>query len=270
MTKTNIYESNWVDMVFEEKNREYGAFILRKKNNHYTVLAIIFAILAFGLAISAPVIIDYIKGVLPQAEKEIVIKEATVLTEPPPVDEKEPPPLDVPPPPPLKQTLQYTAPVIKPDEEVEVEAELRLDSIKDQNLSTQTQAGVDEPIDLTDLEDDGGGVVDDGAGDAILDYAEQMPVFPGGDGELQKFIVKNTIYPAFAIENKKTGTVKVSFVVQKDGRVTDAKVISKELGDGLEEEALRVVRSFPKFTPGAQNGNPAKVKMVVPIRFKLQ
>lgn len=270
MTKTNIYESNWVDMVFEDKNQAYGAFVLRKKNNHYTVLAIILAILAFGLAISAPVIIDYIKGVLPQPEKEIVIKEVNTLKEPPPVDEKEPPPVDMPPPPPLKQTLQYTAPVIKPDEEVIEEAVLNQDSLQDKNLGQRTVEGDTGAIDLTDLEDPGPGVVDDGAGDEVVDYAEQPAVFPGGPDEMQKYILKHTVYPPLAVENKTTGTVKVTFVVQKDGSISDARVVSKELGDGLEEEALRVVKSFPRFSPAKQNGNPVKLKMTVPIKFRLQ
>lgn len=101
-------------------------------------------------------------------------------------------------------------------------------------------------------------------------HVEKVPEYPGGDEAMQKFIVENVVYPKKAIKEKITGTVKVSFVVEKDGSVSGIKVSGKKVGGGCDEEAMRVVALFPKFTPGTQDGKPVKVRMTVPIKFKLQ
>lgn len=100
-------------------------------------------------------------------------------------------------------------------------------------------------------------------------HDERMPEYPGGQDSMQKFIVKNVVYPQKALKEKIQGKVYVSFEVEKDGSLSDICVISKEVGGGLEEEAIRVVKLFPKFTPGTLDGNPVKVMMTVPFKFKL-
>lgn len=102
----------------------------------------------------------------------------------------------------------------------------------------------------------------------VYDFAEVMPVFIGGPEEMQKFILNNITYPPIAIENKTVGTVKVSFIVEKDGTVTDVKTVNKEFGDGLEQESMRVVKMM-KFSPGKNNGKIVRVKMMIPIKFRL-
>ena len=96
-----------------------------------------------------------------------------------------------------------------------------------------------------------------------------MPSFPGGMGALNKYLHDNVHYPVVAQENGVQGRVTISFVVEKDGSVTDVKV-AKSVDPSLDKEALRVVRGMPRWTPGKQNGATVRVKYNVPVVFRLQ
>ena len=98
---------------------------------------------------------------------------------------------------------------------------------------------------------------------------ETMPQFPGGKLMLMKYLADNIKYPASAVKAKKQGRVIVTFIVQKDGSVTHAK-IAKSIDPKLDAEALRIVKGMPKWTPGTQNGKPVSVRYMVPVKFSLQ
>lgn len=98
---------------------------------------------------------------------------------------------------------------------------------------------------------------------------ETMPQFPGGQGVLMKYLAANIKYPASAVKAKKEGRVIVTFIVQKDGSITHAK-IAKSIDPELDAEALRIVKGMPKWTPGTQNGKPVSVRYMVPVKFSLQ
>ena len=98
---------------------------------------------------------------------------------------------------------------------------------------------------------------------------ETMPQFPGGLGVMMKYLAANIKYPASAVKAKKQGRVIVTFIVQKDGSVTHAK-IAKSVDPELDAEALRIVKGMPKWTPGTQNGKPVNVKYTLPVNFSLQ
>jgi protein TonB len=97
---------------------------------------------------------------------------------------------------------------------------------------------------------------------------ENQPEFPGGEEALVRFISMNVKYPPFARENKIEGKVYVSFIIEKDGSVTNIKVL-RGVGKSCDEEAKRVVSLFPNFIPGKQNGRAVRVQYFVPINFKL-
>ena len=103
----------------------------------------------------------------------------------------------------------------------------------------------------------------------VLTYAEQMPEFPGGDKEFHKYLVSKTKYPAEAERLNQSGTVYVRFVVDEEGRIRDAEVV-KGCGAGLDDEALRLVRLMPWWTPGRQQGQPVRVQRTLPISFRLR
>lgn len=107
-------------------------------------------------------------------------------------------------------------------------------------------------------------------GKEIFTFVEQPPGFPGGQAALNKYLANSIRYPHAAVQNNTTGTVFVSFVVTDEGEVVDIKTVGKPFGDGLEEEAKRVVNGMPKWKPGKQNGHQVNVQFNLPIRFVVQ
>ena len=107
------------------------------------------------------------------------------------------------------------------------------------------------------------------ANDKVLEKAEVMPEFPGGDQAMMDFVAKNVQYPQEARDKEISGRVLVGFVVEKDGSITDVKVV-KGIGGGCDEEAVRVVKAMPKWKPGKDKGKPVRVSYMMPFTFKLQ
>ena len=107
------------------------------------------------------------------------------------------------------------------------------------------------------------------ANDKVLEKAEVMPQFPGGDQAMMKFVSENVQYPEEAKEKEISGRVMVGFIVEKDGSISDVKVV-KGIGGGCDEEAVRVVKAMPKWKPGKEKGKPVRVSYMMPFTFKLQ
>ena len=103
----------------------------------------------------------------------------------------------------------------------------------------------------------------------VCDVTETMPQFPGGQGVMMKYLAANIKYPASAVKAKKQGRVIVAFVIQKDGSVTNARIV-RSVDPELDAEALRIVKAMPNWTPGTQDGKPVNVKYTIPIVFSLQ
>jgi protein TonB len=171
--------------------------------------------------------------------------------------------------------VKFTAPVIKKDNEVKEEDEIKLDEVEKSNkaVGAFTVEGNDEV---------GGEVLkakeeiaapeppkQQVEENKVFDVVEQMPSFPGGMGALMSWLSQNIKYPVIAAENGVQGRVIVQFVVEKDGSITDVKV-AKSVDPSLDKEASRVVSAMPKWTPGKQNGSAVRVKYTVPVTFKLQ
>ena len=107
------------------------------------------------------------------------------------------------------------------------------------------------------------------ANDKVLEKAEVMPEFPGGEQAMMKFVAENVQYPEEAKEKEISGRVMVGFIVEKDGSISDVKV-AKGIGGGCDEEAVRVVKAMPKWKPGKEKGKPVRVSYMMPFTFKLQ
>jgi len=198
----------------------------------------------------------------------VKVVEYTTLAEPPPIDKNQPPPPPVEPPPPLKSTVKFTPPVIKPDEEVTEEPPPAVEELKEADPGTKTVEGNSNGVDASLLDGNGKEAIDEGP-PPILTIVEKMPVFPGGEQELFNYLNKNIKYPAIARENGIQGRVFVTFVVDAEGKVKDAKIL-RGLGSGLDDEALRVVRNMPAWKPGMQNGRVVQVQYNLPIVFTLK
>lgn len=256
------------DLLFRGKNKDYGAYFLRKmypENIKKSLL--IFLALVCAIALSY-VIYDKLKDKVNFGEVKTV-KKVTELKAPPPLeDKKQPPPPPPPPPPPVKATIQFVPPkvveVAAPEEEIKTVEEVVESKAA---IATSTVVGQDLPDDIG-LEDSKGTAVEAPKQQEPFTFVEQMPEFPGGEDALMSYLSRNIKYPAYAQENEIEGTVMINFVVGPDGTISQAKV-TKGIKGGCDEEALRVVRSMPKWKPGKQGGQAVPVYFDVPVIFTL-
>ncbi|WP_423147556.1 energy transducer TonB [Rubrolithibacter danxiaensis] len=270
MAKLDLYNLQWIDVIFSGRNKAYGAYELRKENPRTTSRALLIGSVFFVLAVSSPIIIKYISGFVPE-EKEKVIATEVVLTAPPPVDEKTPPPPPPEPPKPKVDQVKFPPPVVVPKEQVRDEEPPTVEELKTADPGQKTIEGdpnadirIDEPVGEAPKE---AAVTED---NNIYNFAaiEVAPEFQGGQKGWAKYLGNNLRYPAIARENGISGRVTVQFVVEKDGSVTDIKVL-RGIGGGCDEEAVRVLKTAPKWKPGIQNGRPVRVSYVMPIVFQL-
>lgn len=180
--------------------------------------------------------------------QDIIAEEEIEITRP----ENTPPP----PPPPPAPVVTEVLNVVEDDVELE---EQEIITSEDNQNEAQVQTYV-APAVVEEEEE---------SAQQIFTVVEEMPKFPGGDAELLKFIAKSIKYPVIAQENGIQGRVICSFVVNRDGSVVDAEVL-RGVDPSLDKEALRVIATMPKWTPGKQRGKPVRVKYTVPITFRLQ
>jgi protein TonB len=260
------------DLVFEGRNKKYGAYFLRVAYDEYVLRAMIFAMAAFAFFTLGPMVWEKFKPEEEVVEQEIVTVDPKMI-EPPPIDPKTPPPPPLPsaPPPPQVSTVRFVPPEVAPDEEVIEEDPPKQEELQKAVAGTETVQG-DPNADPNELSIDQVGT---GTGEVIgappepeqeFTFVEQDPVPPGGD--LQSYFAKNIKYPQKAINADIEGKVFVTFVVTSSGDIDDVKLL-KGIGYGCDEEAIRVVKAMPKWTPGKNGGREVKVRMNIPIVFKL-
>ena len=277
MGKIDLIDNNWTDLVFEGKNKEYGAYVLRKETGKRNVKALIWVLIGiaaiFALAYANLAIQNAMKSNATidtdvELSKLAQKKEAKVERKEPIKVEVEQKVVEK-----VKSSVKFTAPEIKKDDEVKPE-----DEIKSQDDLSKTNTAIGT-FDVKGNDEAEGEVlkakevvVDEKPKEEetkVFDVVEQMPSFPGGDAELMKFLNSHIKYPAVAEENGIQGRVVATFVVERDGSLTDVKVI-KSVDPSLDKEAIRVLKSMPKWIPGKQNGSAVRVKYTVPVTFRLQ
>jgi len=104
----------------------------------------------------------------------------------------------------------------------------------------------------------------------VYEMTEVRPSFPGGQSALENYITNHIEYPQMAVDDNKEGTVNVQFIVDENGNVTNAKVLGAELGDGLGDEAVRVISKMPKWEPGKVKGKTVKTRLTLPVTYKIE
>jgi protein TonB len=173
----------------------------------------------------------------------------------------------------VKSSVAFTVPEIKKDEEVKEDQEVKSqDDLSSTNtaIGAFTVEGNDETAEVKHVEEKIAEPEPPKVEETkVFDVVEQMPSFPGGPAALMQFLSSNIKYPVVAEENGVQGRVVCTFVVEKDGSITDVKVV-KSVDPSLDKEAMRVVKSMPKWIPGKQNGSAVRVKYTVPVTFRLQ
>ena len=277
MGKIDLIDNGWVDLVFEGKNQAYGAYQLRKDTGKRNLKALITMFLIFA-AIAAIVIAkvsidNYIASRNAAIETDVELqslaekKEAKAEKKDEPEVEK----IEIER---VKSSVAFTVPEIKKDDEVKEEQEIKS---QDELQETNTAIGA---FNVEGNDETGGEVLKAKEVIAepeppkveetkVFDVVEEMPQFPGGQAALLEYLAKNIKYPVVAEENGVQGRVIVTFVVERDGSITDVKVV-KSVDPSLDKEAARVVKSMPKWQPGKQNGSAVRVKYTVPVQFRLQ
>jgi protein TonB len=257
--KLDIFKNQWLEIVFEGRNKVYGAYELRKTNSKTTVRALIIGSVLFGLAIAMPLLINMIPD--SQDDTSLDTKITTVKL-PPKEKPKEniPPP---PPPPPKVDQVKFVKPVVAKAEEV-TEEPPKVVEIKDKKIGDETIKG-DPDAELT-VEPVGNGPADVVDDNNIYNTAgiEVKPDFPGGMEKFYKYVGNNYRTPE---EEGLKGKVYVTFVVEKDGSLTDIKVV-RDIGFGTGKEAVRVLQKCPKWNPGEQNGKKVRVLYSLPITIQ--
>ncbi len=263
------------DMVFENRNKEYGAYYLRKNYKSYINRAMIYGIGLFMLVFGGAY--TYQNYILPNLTKEDLTEVEIDLSkmqeekpEDPLVIPPPPPPPPVEPPPEVAQ-IKFLPPEPKKDEEVLVEEPPPpAEKIEKAVISNKTVEGADvveafippppEEVKIVAIEKP--------KEEEIFTAVEQNPEFPGGISEMYKFLGNNIKYPASAQRANVAGRVFVKFVVEKDGSIGNVEVL-KGIGFGCDEEAIRVIKSMPKWNPGRQNGKNVRVFYNMPVVYKL-
>jgi protein TonB len=247
------------EILFENRNRNYGAYFIRKNYTRSVVFALLINVLFLIVVLSFPVISSFFQKSILQKTK---VSESITLEEPPPIDKITPPPPTVLEPPPLIHMIKFTPPVVVDDETLQDPPPTQ-DEVKNVQVSTISQEG----LDLVALPDDPM-LTSHAEEDKVFTIVEEMPAFPGGDKELLKKLAQIN-YPTAARENGISGAVYLTFVVEKDGKIKEAKIL-KGIGGGCDEEALRVLLTLPDWRPGRQNGRPVAVRSSVRVNFTLQ
>jgi protein TonB len=276
MAKVDLIDNSWTELVFEGKNKEYGAYVLRKETGKRNVKALLIVLLAIGAIFLAVFLNVQIQNALKQdvaIETDVELsklaqkKEAKVERKEPVKVEVEQKVIEK-----VKSSVKFTAPEIKKDDEVKPEDEIKS---QDDLAKTNTAIGT---FDVKGNDEAEGEVLkakeviaDEKPKEEetkVFDVVEQMPEFPGGAAALMKWLSDNIKYPSIAEENGIQGRVVCTFVVERDGSVTDIQV-ARSVDPSLDKEAIRVLKKMPKWIPGKQNGSAVRVKYTVPVTFRL-
>ena len=276
MAKIDLIDNGWVDLVFEGKNQAYGAYQLRKNTGirNLKALAVMFAafIIIAGIVYAKVSIENYIASKNAAIEADVELQSLAEKKEikEEKKDEPEVEKIEVER---VKSSVAFTVPEIKKDEEVKEDQEMKSqDDLAETNtaIGAFTVEGNDETAEVKHVEEkiaEPEPVKEEET--KVFDVVEQMPSFPGGPSALMQYLNSNIKYPVVAEENGVQGRVVCTFVVEKDGSITDVRVV-KSVDPSLDKEAMRVVKGMPKWIPGKQNGSAVRVKYTVPVTFRLQ
>ncbi len=278
----DLSSSEWIDLIFEGKNKDFGAYTLRKasakRHNRAMLVILIILLIVAILGLLANTVLqkaeerpeDQIEQAMIDYTAEEAEEEEPEEEEMQRVEEQQPEALAEE----ILNTVKATELQITKDEEV-IEEIKSQDELKDTDTAVGTtdfDKGTDDLNVVREHKDEV--IVEEKKPEPVEDnqvfaVVEQMPQFPGGDAALLKWVGEHIRYPAIAQENNIQGRVVLQFVVTKTGKVGEVKVLRSKDPD-LDKEAVRVIKSLPKFVPGKMNGHAVNVWYTLPVTFKLQ
>lgn len=245
------------EIVFEYRNKNYGAYILRKLYNKHVTISLLLAVFILCAGLAYP----FISGLNPKNNgRNVEIDGGAVFTPPPPIDKVKPPP-------PVPPELDPKRLVLLPPKVVEGNVP-DIDILNQDDLGKKTinaPVSPDEPGTTTDEPP----VIVEKPDTEIHIVVQEMPSFTGGESALYQFLADNLIYPKMAKENNVQGKVYVYFVVDSRGHITNVRLL-RGIGSGCDEEAIRVISMMPVWNAGKQDGRAVNVSFNMPIVFKLE
>ncbi len=282
--EVDLSSREWCDLVFEGKNKDFGAYVIRtdspKRHNKavlWTIIgAIIFGLLAFGF-VKANQYLEERRLAEQGEQEEVLIDMSQDAEEPEPEQER----------------LEQEKPEVLPEEVLKSVKVTELQIVEDDKVKKEDEIKTQDELKETETafgqKDNEKGTEDRNVTrtlkeevvvekpvekpkevkEEVFRSVEQMPQFPGGEAALMKYLQSHINYPPMAAENNVQGRVVVQFVVDKTGKVGEVKVV-RSVDKDLDKEAVRVCKSLPKFTPGRQNGQAVSVWYTLPVTFKLQ
>lgn len=288
----DLSSKEWTDLIFEGKNKEFGAYALRQASDRRHNLAVIYVIAGLALILIFAWLYDMYKADKERAENERIaeliagieqqqFEELQAELDIPEEEENQMEQEEEIPEPEEEEALaeeilnteKFTEFLVQKDEDVKEEVK-SADDVKDTSTalgSVNFDQGTDDLNIVREhknevIVEEKAPVVEE---TKVFTSVEQMPQFPGGEAELLKWISTHIKYPAIAMENNVQGKVVVQFVVTRDGSIGEVKIARGKDPD-LDKEAMRVVKTLPKFIPGKMNGQAVNVWYTLPINFKLQ
>ncbi len=269
------FNSNWDNvtaqtrnnLVFEERNKAYGAFVIRRDYDRSVIYALIISSSLLIVGSCIPMIIQLFTS---EKDQDIELFRDVIIITPPSVDK--PVKVIVPDNPavvaPVKTSIEWVVPDVSDD----IISAANMDQTIEKPGTTTASTNFDDGDDVYIPEvsgTTGTSLIDDGSEKPFI-YVEQMPEFPGGMPALMKFIGERIIFPEFEKSNGISGVIYMTFVVTKEGKVS-AITVERGIkgGPGFEEEARRVLSLLPAWIPGRNNGYPVNVQFTLPIAFTL-
>lgn len=271
ISKFDLYKSEWLELVFDNRNKTYGAYELRQHNGRTLATAMAIAFTAITVAaIGIGILIKPVAIAGGEHLTTTVVRLQHYVFPPTP---KPPQPLTAhrtPTPaiaPATPNTMHRFVPLVTAPDPIAAEPPTAISmtagTIGPANIKG---TGKDAPVDPGPT--DGPPATGNGTEVHTTIGLERMPEPVGGAGAWGKFLNKNLKYPDMAIDQHMSGKVWVSFIVEKDGHLSNI-VVDRGSGYGMDEEALRVLKLAPAWRPGIQNGQPVRVKYNIPINFQL-
>lgn len=257
---SELIPAHWDDIIFANRNREYGAYALRKGYLSNLTIGLAYTILLVTFLMFYPTLVKFFTGV-EQVEtappRKLVYTE---LSAPPPIDKPKPPPPQIQLPR-LQKVIKFVPPKVVKEEIAQVAptiAEIKEHETAAVAVDGPAQVIFDEPVGEIIAEDD----------NELFTIVDQQPEFEGGYAALMAFVQQNMKYPTNARRLEVEGTVHVGFVVSKTGAISDVKVLRGFMAE-CDKEAVRVVQMMPPWKPGKQNGRNVNVRFVLPLKFRL-
>lgn len=275
----DLSSKEWCDIVFDGKNKEYGAYQLRATSVKRHTKALLSVVIVLALILTAIILV--MTGVFKSADEDINAKneQEEVIMAPEDIPEEEEQ-MEIPEQKPEEVQAEEEVAATQAVTEVKIVETVDKDrEVKDQEqvLENTAQLGADDHKGVEDVNRDR--VVKEVVevkpvekpkeeGPLSVAMVEQKPSFPGGESAMYKWLQDNIIYPAAASEEGVQGKVTVQFIVEKDGSITHVQVVRGK-HPALDAEAARVIRKMPRWTPGRNNGQPVRVTYHLPVQFKL-